>query len=230
MNYLERNELILQEIKEQFKAQAFKKGEEVGKSSDMKFTPVGFYRSQVLSQNIDVGLKESIEGEELETRANLELARIAVIAKHQAILVPYLPAFYGYLVRESGETAIVTEDFSQGGRQKVEQWPYRWANLPNMSELLDRQRRENMDYLSLSSTWLFIKDKLTSIDPGLEDEVYDLTSMCFIVNNRLRLGDFDMFLFCRSIKDILAEFPIDCTFEEFVKYIQRNRIVLGCSL
>ncbi|KKS65219.1 MAG: hypothetical protein UV41_C0006G0038 [Candidatus Daviesbacteria bacterium GW2011_GWA2_42_7] len=224
MNYLERNELILQEVGEQFHTHAFRRGREVGQSHAIRFTAIGSYPSSVLGHDIHVGLKESIQGEELETRSDLELARIAVIAKHQPFLASALPVFYGCLTENGERTAIVMEDFSQGEKYKVKQWPYRWANIPSMSELLEAQKQGDMDYFSLLNSWLVFKEKLIHMDQGLEHEDYDLTSMCFTANNRLRLGDFDKLFFYRSMEQIFTDFPIDLTFEEFVEYTRRNQL------
>ncbi len=223
MNYLERNELLLQEVGQQFANGTFQRGRVIGKSELSKFTSIGSYKSSVAGSDTYVGIKESLKGEDLDIRSEMELARIAVIAKYSPLLASCLPLFHGFLAGKDDKTMILTEDFSKGGTLRVEQWPYRWAETPDLSELCV-MNRGSTDYLSLITPWLFLKDELIKLDPALKDEVHDLTSMCFIADNRLRLGDFDKMFFGRNIKQILHAFPIDYTFLDFVKYIRQNQL------
>lgn len=230
MNYLERNELILQEIGKQLKKRTFQGGQvgkEVGRSSWVKFTSIGSFKSSKLNTLIYVGLKEDIASQELEIRAEAELARIAVIAKYIPILEPALPIFYGHLVQGNGKIAIITEDFSQGGQQEIEQWPYQWAHIPNMSELSEMVNKRGLDSFRLLNNWLFYQEKLTELDPRLKAELYDLTSMCFIAGNKLRLGDFDKFLYKRTVQDVLTEFPIDYNLREFYEYTKKTQLFIN---
>ena len=105
----------------------------------------------------------------------------------------------------------------------MEQWPYKWAEMPDLADLSEMKNGAT-DYLSLIAPWFYLKEELIKLDPTLKNEPYDLTSMCFIVHGRLRLGDFDKMFFGRNIEQILSAFPIDCTFLNFLKYIRRNKL------
>ena len=201
MNYLERNELIMVEVTQQLEKGTFQRGQETGpRGTSMKFASIGSFPSLVLGRDLFVGLKEEIEGDTVDIRVDMELARIAVIAKHLPDLEPALPMFHGLMVDSAGrKSAIITEDFSEGGLYKI------GIDIPSV--MLPRE--------------------LIKIDSYLREwEESELKKMCFIVGGigRLRIGDFDSFLFGQNMEQVLTRFPIDCTFEDFIRYTERNRV------
>lgn len=207
MEYLDRNELILKEITAQFEQRVFARGDEIGRSRYTTFTSLGSFNSSVLGEKVFLGLKESFLG---EARSDLELARIAVISKYCPELVPQLPLFYGFVVGSADrEIGIITEDFSKAGEFPVadigtDVSPTNWPAL-----------------LPLELHRLAPEPSLSSLE---------LAKMCFLVDGLMRLGDFDKFLFGWKMEDVFKRFPIDRSFEDFVKYTQKNRIYINYDL
>lgn len=226
MGYLERNELILKEIKNELKRGTFQRGEETGKSACTRFIPMGCYESPVVGETVHVGLKESSRFRNQSKRAEMDLAKIAVVAKYIPSLSFSLPLFHGSLAIGESRVVTITEDFSQGGTIYMEQWHYNWAKEPDLGTSYEMVRMGSgeTDFLRLFALWSYMKEELTKLDPRLESEVYDLTSMCFAVGDTLRLGDFDQLFSGKFTEQILANFPLNCALTDFMKYVQRNQL------
>lgn len=205
MNYLERNELIMAKVAQQLAMKSFERGREVGtRGTTMKFTSIGSFHSSLLGRDLSVGLKERMDKDTVDYRVESQLARIAVIAKHLPELEPALPIFHGLMLDSEGRaTAIITEDFSQGGIYQV-------VNSGPLDPL---------------------PFKLAEIDPSLKEHSWwELERMCFDVNGQLRIGDLDALLFGLNMKQVFTRFPIDITFDDFVDYTRRNVIHCGYLL
>src|SRR3989344_1882947 len=162
MNYLERNQAIINELR----GVRLERGNVVGRSYSMIFTSAGHYQSSVLGNTLYVGLKEYNDPEQrkssTEDRALGELHCVRTVAEQLPHLEAELPVFYGTLLDSEGKpVGIVTEDFSQGGRYEVR------------SMVKDKEEFPN---------------ELRGIFPDIDS--YDLAKVGFSVNGQRRLGDF----------------------------------------
>ncbi len=122
--YLVRNRLAIAEFRD--KKVPLVCGSIVGRSDRYLFYSAGVVDSTVFGKPIYVGIKRSTS-ERPRLRDDLtrirfvnELAIISAISHNFPDLTEKLPLFYGLLVDRQGLAAgIVTEDFSEGGLQRV---------------------------------------------------------------------------------------------------------------
>ena len=178
MAYLERNKLILDEIRHlplqrgQVVVDAIRMtGLEVVTRTTV--TSLGTYQSSVLQRDVHIALKEKLSYSGGLFYRNMELTdelSIIDVLSHSSFQAE-LPLFYGHLRTSDGEhIGNITEDFTRQGKCEVRDIPY-------TSEMLPRGIRD-----------LF----------GLQD--YDmpdhdcLDHVAFLVNGERRLGDFDNLL------------------------------------
>jgi len=169
MDYIERNRVVIAEIGRDLRLQ---KGELIRTGSHARFTPVGNYNSALLGTALHVGLKENPnrQGEHLKRCAARELALIRLVEQSAKHLLPEFPIFYGVLENAAGEpVGVLMEDFSQGGRYKVED-----VTRSSIKPILDIEVPKELETIA-----------------GRKIDNYDLATMCFMVNGQRRIGDFD---------------------------------------
>ena len=171
MDYLERNRVIIGELS----SVGLTAGHEVGYSKTFEkkpkttFVSIGSYDSACMGRRVYVGLKKSlVQNKSMSDRAPVELAIINRIHREFPHLADELPLFYGALFKTDECLGIVTEDFSEGGRYRVE-------------DVFDTPFLAHPNQVPMELQRLF----------GEENDEYDLARMAFMVNGRRRLGDFD---------------------------------------
>ncbi len=194
MNYLERNELVIGEIRRDLR---LKKRDNIADTGRTSFTPLGDYYSQIVGQRLFVGLKRyySFRSSYSEGRVINDLAFIRAIEQKAPHLMPELPSFYGLLVAGNGRhLGVITEDFSRAGKHEVHDMDEGDSNLPT-------ELRKVVN------------------DPRLHDE--ELAKVCFVVDGQRRLGDFNTIRAGLNVRESIERFPLDDIMNDIEKYTLR---------
>lgn len=169
MNYLERNHLVIAEIGQNLRLE---RGYQIGRDPGTRFTSMGHYKSDILGSDTYVGLKESKKFRGYVSRfvAARDLALLRKVEREMPRLLQEFPSFYGLLIDATGkEVGIICEDFSQGGKHEVREVIRSWlvsvedAEVPKELEQLKGRKMDNRD----------------------------LARMCFLVDGKRRIGDFE---------------------------------------
>ena len=130
MSYLERNSQFVSELRNV----RLQRGKRRGEGNFITFVSAGSFLSETAREEVFIGLKElktngyipktdlnrRMHGEATVDRFVHELAIMTVVAQNMPHLLPELPLFYGLVTDENGiPIAIVTEDFSKDGKNRV---------------------------------------------------------------------------------------------------------------
>ena len=170
MDYLDQYQIVLREIEENLSLENKILLVDNGKT---RVFSCGQYDSVTLNRIVPIGIKKpsSPDSWDPRFRAIAELSIIRSIAQYLPELIDKLPLFYGLAVNERNEDLfIITEDFSQGGVHRV----------VDITDVLKDPIREVAE-LSL------IKDLIDNPEADLD---FDLARSCFLVNGKIRFGDF----------------------------------------
>ena len=186
MMYLERNHALFEEMGRSLKPQ---RGVVVGKSAQSTFTTTGHYESGILKRDSYTGVRETrrLKGDDYMYQAARGLAFIIAIERQTPHLMEELPDFYGLLEDPENVVGILTEDFSEGRKYRVEEVTRPWDMPISDDEIpreLERIKREAMG-------------------------AHDLATMCFLVNGKRRIGDFGEMFSGLNISELAERFPIE---------------------
>ncbi|MCL5783851.1 MAG: hypothetical protein M1142_00650 [Patescibacteria group bacterium] len=206
MNYLERNERILQEVSRELQDHTLRRGKYIGSSKGYtNFVSAGSFLSPFLKREAFTGIKEIGIKNFTYSRVRCELLTIAVIAEHLPHLAPELPLFYGHFETTSGGKGIIMEDFSQGKKLKVDSVPG-GITPPELKT--------------------FFEDV-----PGI---FFDDYGLCFLVDGKRKMGDFDKILGLgydeQLLEGVLDYYPIGLSYKDYLTYLQRIKINLDYNL
>lgn len=214
MNYLERNQLLIAEIGQNLRLRRERVIAEINREG--YFTPikttvtsVGSYKSTVLDHDLFVCLKEYTDrtDELLVDRVLFELSLMRAIEQKAPYLLPECPLLYGLVSYRKGKPfGTITEDFSRDGIYPVEQVKFLGRSHGNNQVPI-----ENITKILREITG----DSLLSTDE-------EIRNMCFYVNGKRRIGDFDG-IFGRLLysREIDKRLPIDDLLRDVDKYTLR---------
>ncbi len=208
MSYLERNSRMIAEVAAEL---PISKGEQRGSGGIATFHSAGSYNSAELETEIYVGLKQDYKNdpEQLRDRFIFELAVMSVIAQNLPHLLPDLPLFYGLVIGKNGEpTAIVTEDFSRDGENRVEPSRYVPVGIEELFEpgTLDGDKIEHISF----AVW-----------PIEAERKFTPSGELIPVQRAFRLGDFYPLLFWGKRDEHKTRFPEKQIEEQLDKYTVR---------
>ncbi len=155
-----------------------KRDEVVGSSGQTTVYVSGSYHSSILGHELFVGIKQCTSP---DMQVAIALSFISVVTEKMPELASELPLFCGLVVgRVNKPLVVITEDFSEGNKHRV------FGCSPR-------------DILPV---------ELSHVFEGQSIHPFELRHLCFMVNGRRRMGDFNSIMGDLPSKDKFRIFPI----------------------